>query len=143
MSVRPRRNFPTIDTTGDAGALGAGTTNGLLQVTPEWARGAIITLIASAASGSCTFQLQYSPDGGTTWNNYGPVSTALTAAGNTTVAVYPSNWSATAGATPTNMTVGGTVATLLVNAPMPPVWRLSYSVGTSMTISSARVGYIA
>lgn len=142
MPVRPRRSHPPIDTTGDTGSLGAGTTTGQLQVTPQWARGATITMLASAASGSCTFQVQYSPDGGTTWNNYGPVSTALTGAGNTTVAIYPTNWSATAGATPTNVTIAGTVATVLVNAPMPPVWRLSFSIGTSITITQVYVDYL-
>lgn len=132
---------PQFETTGDSGAKVAGFT-GNTQYTPAWARGAMITLIASAASGSNTMQLQYSPDNGTTWINIGPTSTALTGAGNASIFVYPTNLSQAAGATPANLTTNGTVATIMLNAPMWPVWRISYTVPTSITITSVNVSYL-
>lgn len=142
MSNRPRRSSPFLETTGDSGAKVAGF-NGVTQYTPEWAKGAIITMVASAASGNNTMQLQYSPDAGTTWINIGPTSTALTGAGNASIFVYPTNISQAAGGTPANLTTGGTVATIMLNFTMPPVWRIVYAVPTSVTITAVYVNYLA
>lgn len=141
MGNRPRRSSPFLETTGDSGAKVAGF-NGVTQYTPEWAKGAIITMAASAASGSNTIQLQTSFDGDTTWIALGPVSTALTGAGNVSLAIYPTNWTV-ADATPTDLTLAGTVATVFLNAPMPPIWRLAYVVPTSVTITAVYVNYLA
>lgn len=141
MSNRPRRLSPFLETTGDSGAKVAGF-NGVTQYTPEWAKGAIITMVASAASGNNTIQVQTSFDGGTTWIALGPVSTALTAAGNVSIAVYPTNWTI-ADATPTDLTLAGTVATVFLNSPMPPIWRLAYVVPASVTITAVYVNYLA
>lgn len=141
MSQRPRRPSPFLETTGDSGEKVAGF-NGATQYTPEWAKGAIITMVASAASGNNTIQLQTSFDGGTTWIAMGPVSTALTAAGNVSLAIYPTNWTVADG-TPTDLTLAGTVATVFLNAPMPPIWRLTYAVPTSVTITAVYVNYLS
>lgn len=142
MSLRPNRSFLPFDTTGDSGARTAAFTGGI-QVSPQWARGAIITLVASAASGSNTMQLQYSPDNGVTWINYGAASTALTGVGTSVLAFYPTNWSASAGASPANFAISSTVAAVVANAPIPPMWRLSFAVPTSITITGVFVNYIA
>lgn len=134
------RSAPALQNTGDSGAKVAGF-NGAVMYTPSWAKGAIITLVASAASGNNTIQLQCSPDGGSTWIALGPVSTALTSAGNASLMFYPSNLTV-ADATPTDLTIGGTVTGVFVNAPLPPLWRLVYVVPTSITITGAYVAYL-
>ena len=142
MAARqPRQSTPTISTTGDSGAKVAGF-NGANQFSPPWARGATITLIASAASGNNTMQFQYSPDGGTTFINLGPTSTALTGAGNASIFIYPTNWSQAAGVTPAVLTTGGTVAGNHLNLPIPPMWRIVYAVPTSITITGVYVDYL-
>lgn len=134
------RTLP-IEKTGDSGAKVAGF-NGATQYSPNDARGAIITLVASAASGSNTMQLQRSYDGGTTFINFGPTSTALTGAGNASFYVYPTNTSQAAGATPANLTTGGTVAAIMLNTVIPPVWRIVFTVPTSITITAVHVEYL-
>lgn len=144
MPSTPQRHgvgTPQWETTGDSGAKVAGF-NGATQFTPPWAKGALITMVASAASGNNTMQLQFSPDGGTTFINIGPTSTALTAAGNASIFAYPSNLSQAAGATPANLTTGGTVATIMLNMVMPPVWRIVFAVPTSISITGVYVSYI-
>lgn len=135
------RQSPIFETTGDTGAKVAGF-NGNTMYTPPGVRGAMITLVASAASGSNTIQLQFTPDGGTTWISVGPVSTALTGAGNVSIFVYPTNISQAAGVTPATLTTGGTVATTMLNFAMPPVWRLAYVVPTSITITGVHVNWL-
>lgn len=134
------RSLP-IEKTGDSGAKVAGF-NGATQYSPNDARGAVITLVASAAVGSNTMQLQRSIDGGTTFISVGPVSTALTGAGNVSIYVYPANTSQAAGATPANLATGGTVAAIMLNTVIPPVWRLAYVVPTSITITAVHVEYL-
>jgi len=134
------RSEPALQTTGDSGAKVAGF-NGSAMYTPTWAQGAIITLIASAAVGSNTIQVQFSPDGGSTWIAIGPTSTALTGAGNASLMFYHTNLTV-ADATPTDLTITGTVAGVFVNCPIPPVWRLAYVVPTSITITGAYVTYL-
>lgn len=131
---RPRGNWNT--TTGDSGAkvasfVGATQTNFDSQT-------AIITAIISAVSGTTptlTAQLQYSPDGGTTWINLGAASTALTAAGQIVFVVSPTLL--------TGLTTGGT-STTLIASPLPRTWRLNYTIaGTtpSFTFTGVYVNY--
>lgn len=135
------RSTSRIEQTGDSGAKVAGF-NGATQYTPDGSRGAVITMVASAASGSNTMQLQRSYDGGTTFISVGPVSTALTGAGNVSIYVYPTNTSQAAGATPANLATGGTVAAIMLNTCIPSVWRLAYVVPTSITITAVHVEYL-
>lgn len=111
------------------------------------ARGAVITIVMGAVTGTTptfTPQLQYSFDGGTTWVNYGPAMTTITASGQHTLIVYPANVSQTAGATPANFTTGA-ASTVVVNAPLPRTWRLNYTIGgttPSFTVTSVNVSYL-
>lgn len=138
-----QRNNAAV-TTGDTGAKTA-SFNGATQTNFD-SLGAWITAIISAVSGTTptlTMQLQFSPDGGTTWLNLGPVTATLTAAGTILIACFPTNFSQTPGATPANLTVGATVSTL-INAPLPRTWRIVYTItGTtpSFTIGSVQVNY--
>ena len=123
------------------GTFATSTQNTPTQYSAPEYKGAIITLTATAAVGNNTLQLQFSPDEGTTWVSIGPTTTALTSAGNASLLVYPTNWSQAAGATPANLTTGGTVASIFLNAPMPAVWRVQLSVATSIT-GVIRVQYL-
>lgn len=135
------RNISPLEKTGDSGAKVAGF-NGATQYTPDGSRGAVITLVASAAVGNNTMQLQRSYDGGTTFINIGPTSTALTGAGNASIYAYPSNTSQAAGVTPATLTTGGTVAANILNMAMPSIWRIVYAVPTSITITGVFVEYL-
>lgn len=134
-----------IVATGDTGAKTA-TFNGATQVNYN-ARGAIITILMGAVTGTtptCVPQLQWSPDGGTTWLNYGPAMTAITATGNHSFFVYPTNFSQTAGVTPANLTTGA-AQTVTINSILPRSWRILYTIGgttPSFTISSVQVNYV-
>lgn len=140
---RYRNNVNT--TTGDTGAKTA-TFNGATQTNYN-ARGAFITILMGTVTGTTpTFsaQLQWSPDGGTTWLNMGPAMTTITATGNHSLLVYPTNLSQTAGATPANLTTGA-AATTILNAPLPRTWRLAYTIGgttPSFTMTSVQVNYL-
>jgi hypothetical protein len=142
---RVRGNFNT--TTGDAGAKVANG-NGATQVNYN-ARGAVITALLGTISGTFTtfqFQLQWSPDAGTTWLNYGPATTNTTTptSGNTfTFFVYPANISQAAGATPANLTTGAT-SQVALNTVLPRTWRVTWVIaGTSpsATITGVYVNY--
>jgi hypothetical protein len=77
-------------------------------------------------------QIQWSPDGGTTWINYGSAtSAAMAATGSTlTVVVYPTALTAAVGMT-------GSIAT---DAPMPKTWRMVYTGGgTAFSIAFVAV----
>ena len=105
--------------TGDTGAKTA-TFNGATQ-TNYSARGAIITILMGTVTGTsptCVPQLQWSPDGGTSWLSYGPAMTTLTTSGNYAFLVYPTNFSQTSGATPTNFATG-TGQSVLINSILP------------------------
>jgi hypothetical protein len=141
---RIRNNVNTA--TGDTGAKVA-TFNGATQTNFD-AVGAYITVLLGAVTGTTptlTMQLQWSPDGGTTWLNLGPASATLTASSQTAVlGIYATNFSQTPGATPANLTTGANVSTF-INAPLPRTWRIVYTIaGTtpSFTISSVQVNYI-
>lgn len=141
---RPRNNANV--TTGDTGAKVA-TFNGATQTNFD-ATSAFITALLGVVSGTTptmTLQLQWSPDGGTTWLNLGPATATLTATNQTgLIAIGPTNWSQTPGATPANITNGATVSVFL-NALLPRTWRIVYTIaGTtpSFTISSVQVNYI-
>jgi hypothetical protein len=141
---RARNNVNT--TTGDTGTKTA-TFAGATQTNYN-ARGAIITILLGTVSGTTptlAAQLQWSPDGGTTWLNYGPAETNLTLSNQTGVLiVYPTNISQAAGGTPANLTTNAT-NTAALNAPLPRTWRLNYTItGTSpsFAISSVNVNYI-
>jgi hypothetical protein len=138
-----RANWNT--TTGDAGTKVSGF-NGISQTNYN-AKGAIITALCGTVSGTSptmVLQLQWSPDAGTTWLNYGPATTAITATGNTaTIIVYPNN-SSTAGATPAALTIGSTTS-VQINAVLPRTWRLIYTLGgttPSFALTATYVNYI-
>jgi hypothetical protein len=143
---RERNN--ATGTTGDTPTI-VNTTpvNGATQTNFN-ARGAIITAILGTVTGTSPtllLQLQWSPDGGTTWLNYGPATSAVSVATGNTVAVgiYPTNFS-TAGATPGAFVVGAT-GSVFMNAPMPRTWRMVYTGGgstISIAIASVQINYI-
>jgi hypothetical protein len=142
---RARNNWNT--TTGDTGAKTA-TFNGATQTNYD-ARGAIITVILGTVSGTSptlATQMQWSPDGGTTWLNFGAATAATAVAtGNTIVFfVYPTNMSLTPGASPTAFTTNATLTTN-INAPLPRTWRQVYTIaGTtpSLAFTAVEVNYI-
>lgn len=141
---RDRGNLNT--TTGDTGAKTA-SFGGATQ-TNYTARGAYITLIIGTVTGTTptmSYQLQWSPDGGTTWLTMGAASANITAGSqNHSLLIYPTNLSQAAGTTPVTLTTGAT-QTVAINAPLPRTWRLNYTIGgttPSFTITSVQVNYI-
>jgi hypothetical protein len=131
-------------TVGDTGAKTA-TFFGATQINYN-ARGAKIMVLCGTVTGTTptlTAQLQISPDGGTTWLNFGPASGAVTTTGNTIlIDVYPAN-ETVAGATPAALTTGAT-QTVQINAALPRTWRISYVItGTtpSFTLTNAYAAY--
>lgn len=127
----------TNTTTGDSTTLTSaspGPVNGATQTNLN-ARGAIVTALLGIVSGTLptlTMQIQWSPDGGTTWINYGSAtSAAMAATGSTlTVVVYPTALTAAVGTT-------GSIAT---DAPMPKTWRMVYTGGgTAFSIAFVAV----
>lgn len=132
---------------GDIATIGTGATNGASQTNINY-RGAIITAmlgIVTGTSPTLKMQLQWSPDNGTTWLNYGSSTGAISVAtGNTvTIFVYPTNTSV-AGATPGAFTIGST-GSVILNAPLPATWRIVYTgAGTTPVIplSSVYVNYL-
>jgi hypothetical protein len=141
---RDRNNVNTV--TGDTGAKVA-TFNGATQTNFD-GLGGFITILLGVVSGTTptlSVQLQYSPDGGTTWVNLGPALPNLTLTNQTgLIGIFPTNFSQAAGATPANLTSGASVQ-LLLNAILPRTWRLVYTIaGTtpSFAISSVNVNYM-
>ena len=127
----------TNTTTGDSTTLTSaspGPVNGATQTNLN-ARGAIVTALLGIVSGTLptlTMQIQWSPDGGTTWINYGSATSAATVAtGSTlTVVVYPTVLTAAVGTT-------GSIAT---DAPLPKTWRMVYTGGgTAFSIAFVAV----
>lgn len=112
---RARNNFvTTADLSAARTATVAGTT-----VTNYNARGAVITINVTAASGTTptlVAKLQYSHDGGTTWTDYTekPVTATISATGRTILVVYP-------GVTE--------VANSAVSLPLPRTIRMYYTIG--------------
>lgn len=132
-------------TTGDTGAKTA-TFSGAAQTNYD-AKGAQIFVLCGTVSGTSptlSAQLQISPDSGTTWINYGAASGNVTATGDTILfTIYPTNISQAAGSSIANLTTGATQSVLL-NAPLPRVWRLNYTIGgtsPSFTITGVYVNY--
>lgn len=124
----------------EAGVKTAGTTNSGMIINTSGV-GAIITAIASAVAGTLSLQLQWSPDGGTTWLNYGPATGTIAAAGQISIYVYPTNASQTAGATPANLTLGSS-ASIVLNGMLPKTIRVQYIVvTTSATITGLYINY--
>jgi len=141
---RNRNNVNT--TTGDTGAKAA-TFNGATQTNYN-ARGAIITALFGTVSGTtptCTAQLQWSPDAGTTWLNYGPATGTATATGNTlTIGCYPTQFENATSGTLAALTTGATSA-VFINSPLPRSWRIVYTItGTtpSFALTATYVNYI-
>ena len=137
VTTTPPANTNT--TTGDAPTIITATTvNGATQTNAN-ARGAIITAILGTVSGTLptlSLQLQWSPDSGTTWLNYGSATSAIAiATGNTaTVEVYP---------TALALTLGG-AGSAQTNAPLPRTWRMAYTTtgtGISIAVASVQVNY--
>lgn len=139
----------TSDTsTGDTGTK-TSTFAGATQTNANW-RGAAVTILLGTVSGTTptlSAQLQFSPDAGTTWLNYGPALANLTATSQTgTILCYPSQLqqSLQNGGTPAGLATGATT-TLGINAPLPRTWRINYTIaGTtpSFAVTSVRVNYL-
>ena len=133
-------------TTGDTGAKTA-TFNGATQINYN-ARGALITCLFGTVTGTAptiAIQLQWSPDGGTTWLNWGPGIAAFTpVSGNTAVlVVYPTQLSDDSTVTLASFTTNASQAKAM-NAILPRTWRLAYTItGTtpSITITAVYVNY--
>jgi hypothetical protein len=130
LGVADQNNTCVDLVTGDAQTLNvAQTYNGVTQINRH-NRGAIITVEIGTVSGTSptlTLQLQWSPDNGATWLNFGgPITGLTTLISNTTGAfvVYPSLL--------TGLTTGATLTTL-VAAPLPRTWRITYTVGGTGT----------
>lgn len=142
---KQRGNFNT--TTGDAGSKTASFV-GATQTNYN-ARGAWMYIILGTVTGTSptlSLQLQWSPDAGTTWVNFGPALTNLISTGQSgTIFVYPTNTSQAAGVTPANLTNGAT-QTLALNAALPRTWRINYTIGGTATptfpITAVYVNYI-
>lgn len=129
----------TNTTTGDSPTIVTATTvNGATQTNAS-ARGALMTIILGTVSGTLptlSVQLQFSPDGGTTWLNYGSATSAISVVtGNDiVVAIYP---------TALTTSIGG-AGSVQTNAPLPRTWRLQYittGTGISIAIASVQVNY--
>lgn len=132
-----RRRGSVNATTGDTGTKIA-TFNGATQTNFN-ALSAYITILLGTVSGTLptlAAQLQWSPDGGTTWVNLGAVLGNLTTTSQIgTFIVSP--------ALLTGLTTGST-QTGLIAAPMPRTWRIVFTIaGTnpSFAISSVNVNY--
>ena len=141
---RVRNNVNT--TTGDTGAKTA-TFNGATQTNFN-ARGAYITCLCSTVSGTTptmNLQLQWSPDAGTTWLNYGAATTNITTTGNTaSFLVYPTQFNDPKTTTIAAITIGAT-ASKYINGVLPRTWRIVYTIGgttPSFTITATYVNYV-
>jgi hypothetical protein len=142
---RARNNVNT--TTGDTGTKTA-TFAGATQTNYN-ARGAYITILLGTVSGTTptlAAQLQWSPDGGTTWLNIGTVLPNLTATSQTGLyMVYPTQFEDASSITTLVTLSNGATVSKLLNMPLPRTWRLNYTIGgttPSFAISSVQVNYI-
>jgi hypothetical protein len=140
---RFRGNVNTL--TGDSGTK-TSSFNGNTQTNYNH-RGAKITVVCGTVSGTSptlTARIQWSPDGGTTWINYGPASGTATATGNTiTIDIYPTTFSSGSGST-SALTTGAT-QTLFISGVLPRTWRISYTIGgtsPSFAINGTYVNYV-
>lgn len=142
---RARNNANGV--TGDTGAKTV-TFNGATQTNYNNA-GALITCLFGAVTGTAptiALQLQWSPDAGTTWLNYGTAIAAFTPVATNTalLAIYPAQFEDATSTTLAAFTTGATQAKLL-NTPLPRTWRIVYTIGgttPSITITAVYVNYI-
>lgn len=133
--------------TGDIGTkttsyTGATQTNSLYK-------GATITVSVGALSATLTptvsLQLQFSPNGGTSWLDFGDSTTNITAGTKTIVLqVYPTNFT-TAGSSPSALRIGGDVLKQF-NAVLPKTWRVLYHIrsgsgSVSCTLAGTWINY--
>lgn len=132
-SPRLNRQVTTVDTGVKVASFTTATANNT-----EFSA-AIITMLFGTVSGTVptlTAQLQYSPDGGTTWLSLGAASTAITTTGNSIVlAVGTGLLSLVSGATQIVAIVGR----------MPIVWRISCVITgatPSFALTSVCVDYL-
>lgn len=126
-------------TTGDTGAKVA-SGNGATQTNYD-SIGGTITVLLGTVSGTFTtfqFQLQYSPDSGTTWINLGAPTTNDTSPVSTNayvIKIFPGiNTSGTTGAKQTTM----------ISDTLPRTWRLTWVIAgatPSATITAVYVNY--
>jgi hypothetical protein len=128
-------NFPSVGpaffntTTGDSGVFST-TTYGATQTNPGY-KGAWVSVIISAASGGPIYlNLQWSPDGGTTWLTLTETGTvAFGYPGIYVLGVYPGGISGTSSSN--------------TSGPLPQTWRVSFGVnGGSCTVSEVLVNYV-
>lgn len=124
--------------TGDKGTKTT-SFNGKTQ-TNNLYHGAQITVSAAAISATLSpvfnVQLQYSPNDGLTWINLGDSSASVTSSNKTIgIQIYPTNFSATPGASPTTL-VMGTDVDLQLNCVLPKTWRLVYHVRSGSGVVS-------
>jgi hypothetical protein len=142
---RARNN---TDVTVDASAAKTVTVAGATQTNYN-ARGGIISLVFGTVTGTgptLAVQLQWSPNGGTTWLSWGPATfaAATPASGNVWAClIYPTQVSDDTTTTLAAFTTGANT-TKSLNAPLPRTWRLNYTVaGTSPSITfTALVNYV-
>ena len=134
------------NTTGDTGAKIA-TFAGATQINNNGS-GAFISIILGVVTGvtpTLSCQLQYSPDGGTTWINFAPAIANLTTTNQTgTIIIYPATQNSGGGAG-TALTTGSN-ATLLISTALPKTWRINYIIGgttPSFSITNVYVNYMA
>jgi hypothetical protein len=129
--VADQNNTCVDAATGDAQTfVGAATYPGVTQINRH-NRGAMITVeVGAGVSGTLptlTIQPQWSPDNGTTWLSLGAAlsgTTLLQANTTGSILIYPSLL--------TGLTFGGAVI-VLTAAPLPRTWRLSYTVGGTVS----------
>lgn len=131
--------------TGDTGTKTA-TFNGLQQ-TNLWNKGAYILAkfgTVSGANPTCNIRIQYSYDNGSNWLNIDGATDNITASNQTAlILVYPTSSQSTPGSNPSGLTTGAT-QTLVLNAPLPRTWRVTYTIGgtnPSFALSDTFISY--
>ena len=98
-----------------------------------------ITMLFGTVSGTVptlTAQLQYSPDGGTTWISLGAASTAITATGNSVLIAIGTGLLAL---------VSGATQIISVGTRLPILWRIACVIGgttPSFALTSVCVDYL-
>jgi hypothetical protein len=139
---RPRNN--ATGTTGDTGAKVA-SFNGATQTNFD-APGAVITILLGTVSGTnptLSAQLQFSPDGGTTWVNYGPALANLTASNQQGIIVItPRQLQTPAGVFSRQVNVAAAGADGILTVPAGGKWRVQNArvlLVTSATVASRTV----
>ena len=126
-------------TTGDSGTIGVSSTlTGATQINPGF-KEAFITVVFSAISGSSpslSIKLQYSPDEGTTWENFSNTMNRTDSSTSDASVVYVFK------ATGANIY---SMNTMVVAASMPSYWRIviQNNGDGSVTLSNVYINYLS